>query len=104
MYKMEHEREVRVMKTDLEKVKSKNRLLHNREQALYKEIRCLSDSILTQELEIDSLRKEKQHLENQNQNVRDAMKDILLKLPNFFKVSYSEYEDGTVVLDLEPLS
>jgi len=104
MSKLEHERDVSELKTELQETKNKNRNLQNRVQALYKEITCLSDSILTQELEIDSLRKEKQHLEKQNQNVHDAMKDILLKLPNFCKVSYSEYEDGTVVLDLEPLS
>ena len=103
MYKMEHEREVRVMKTDLEKVKSKNRLLHNREQALYKEIRRLGDSIQPQQLEIDSLHKQNQNLQKVNQNLRHTMEDILLKLPNICKVSYRENGDGTVLLDFSPL-
>ena len=102
MYKAECEREACVMKTELEKVKSKNRLLRNREQALYKEIRRLNDSILPQELEIHRLRKQKEDLEKQNQNLLDSMEDMLVKLPNVCKVSYSEYEDGTVVFDVSP--
>ena len=103
MYKVECEREACVMKTELEKVKSKNRLLHNREQALYKEIRRLGDSIQSQQLEVYSLRKQNQDLQQVNQNLRNTMEDILLKLPKFCKVSYTECEDGTVFLDLDHL-
>ena len=103
MHKVECEREVCVMKTELEKVKSKNRLLHNREQALYKEIRCLGDSIRPQQLEIYSLRKENQDLQQVNQNLRNFLEDMLLKLPKFCKVSYTECEDGTKILDLDHL-
>ena len=103
MHKVECEREVCVMKTELEKVKRKNRLLHNREQALYKEIRCLGDSIRPQQLEIYSLRKENQDLQQVNQNLRNFLEDMLLKLPKFCKVSYTECEDGTKILDLDHL-
>ena len=103
MYKVECEREACVMKTELEKVKSKNRLLHNREQALYKEIRRFGDSIQSQQLEVYSLRKQNQDLQQVNQNLRNTMEDILLKLPKFCKVSYTECEDGTVFLDLDHL-
>ena len=103
MCKIEHEREVCVMKNELEKVKRTNRLLHKREQALYKEIRRLGDSIQPQQLEIYSLRKENQHLQNVNQNLRHAMEDIVRKLPNICRVSYRENLDGTVLLDLGPL-
>lgn len=84
------------MKTELEKVKRKNRLLHNREQALYKEIRRLGDAIQPQQLEIEFLQKE-------NQNLRHTMEDIVLKLPKVCRVSYREDEDGNVLLDLGPL-
>ena len=103
MYKVECEREACVMKTELEKVKSKNRLLHNREQALYKEIRRFGDSIQSQQLEVYSLRKQNQDLQQVNQNLRNTMEDILLKLPKFCKVSYTECEDGTKILDLDHL-
>ena len=103
MYKAECEREACVMKTELEKVKSKNRLLRNREQALYKEIRRLGDSIHPQQLEIHYLRKQNQQLQELNQNFRHAMAGMLRKLPNLCKVSYSEHEDGTVLLDVRPL-
>ena len=103
MHKVECEREACVMKTELEKVKSKNRLLHNREQALYKEIRRLGDSIQPQQLEIYSLRKQNQDLQQVNQNLQKVLEDILLKLPKFCKVSYTECEDGTNFLDLDHL-
>ena len=103
MNKVECEREACVMKAELEKVKSKNRLLHNREQALYKEIRRLGDSIQPQQLEIYSLRKQNQDLQQVNQNLRNFLEDMLLKLPKFCKVSYTEYEDGTKILDLDHL-
>ena len=79
------------LKTTLKKVK-----------ALYKEIRRLSDSLLPQERVMDCLRKEKQDLTKENQNLRDSMTDIILKLPNFCKVSYTKRDDGKVVLDLKP--
>ena len=104
MSKLEHERDVSELKTELQEMKNKNRDLQNRVQSLYKEIRCVSDSILPQELEIASLRKEKHLLEKKYQNVRDTMEDILLKLPNVCKVSFCEYKDGTSVLNFEPLS
>ena len=102
VYQLEHERDVCAMKTELQETKNKNRDLKKRVQALYKEIRRLNDSILPQELEIHRLRKQKEDLEKQNQNLLDSMEDMLVKLPNVCKVSYSEYEDGTVVFDVSP--
>ena len=104
MSKLEHERDVSELKTELQETKNKNRDLQNRVQALYKEIRRVSDSILPQELEIASLRKEKQLLEKKYQNVHDTLEDILLKLPNVCKVSFYERGDGMSVLNFEPLS
>jgi len=91
------------LKTELQETKNKNRDLQKRVKALYKEIRRLSDSILPQERVMDCLRKEKEDLAKENQNLRDSMNDLLLKLPNICKVSYNKYDDGTVVLDLRPL-
>lgn len=102
MYKLEHERDVCVMKTELQEMKNKNRDLQKKVKALYKEIRRLSDSLLPQERVMDCLRKEKQDLTKENQNLRDSMTDIILKLPNFCKVSYTKRDDGKVVLDLKP--
>ena len=102
MYKLEHERDVCVMKTELQETKNKNRDLQKKVKALYKEIRRLSDSLLPQERVMDCLRKEKQDLTKENQNLRDSMTDIILKLPNFCKVSYTKRDDGKVVLDLKP--
>jgi len=104
MSKLEHERDVSELKTELQETKNKNRDLQNLVQSLDKEIRRLSDSILPQELEIASLRKEKQLLEKKYQNTRDTMEDMLLKLPNVCKVSFWENKDGTHVLNFEPLS
>jgi uncharacterized coiled-coil DUF342 family protein len=90
------------MKTELQEMKNKNRDLQKKVKALYKEIRRLSDSLLPQERVMDCLRKEKQDLTKENQNLRDSMTDIILKLPNFCKVSYTKRDDGKVVLDLKP--
>ena len=104
MYKAEHEREVCVLKTELQEVESKlqeveskNRLLHNSVQARYKEMRRLGDTIRSQQLEIYALYKQDQRLQKENQNFRRTLEDIL---PNFCRVSYSEREDGAVLLDL----
>ena len=102
-YKVEHERETGVMETKLQEVKRNNRDLQKHVQALYEEIRRLSDSIRPQELEIDVLKKQKERLEKVNQNLLHSMEDIIHKLPNFCKVSYSEHADGTVILDLRRL-
>ena len=102
MYKLEHERDVCVMKTELQETKNKNRDLQKRVKALYKEIRRLSDSLLPQERAMDCLRKEKEDLTKENQHYRDSMTAIILKLPNFCKVSYTKRDDGKVVLDLKP--
>ena len=99
----EHEREIGVMETKLQEVKRNNRDLQKHVQALYEEIRRLSDSIRPQELEIDVLKKQKERLEKVNQNLLHSMKDIIHKLPNFCRVSYSEHADGTVILDLRRL-
>ena len=102
MYKLEHERDVCVMKTELQETKNKNRDLQKRVKALYKEIRRLSDSLLPQERAMDCLRKEKEHLTKENQHYRDSMTDLILKLPNVCKVSYTKRDDGKTVLDLKP--
>ena len=80
MSKLEHERDVSELKTELQETKNKNRDLQNRVQALYKEIRRVSDSILPQELEIASLRKEKQLLEK---NIRMYMTHWKTSFSNF---------------------
>ena len=103
MYKVEHERQICVMETELQEVKRNNRDLQKHVQALYEEIRRLSDSIRPQELEIDFLKKQKQRLEKVNQNLLHSMEDITRKLPNVCRVSYCEHTDGTVILDLRPL-
>ena len=102
MYKLEHERDVCVMKTELQETKNKNRDLQKRVKALYKEIRRLSDSLLPQERAMDCLRKEKEDLRKENQHYRDSITAIILKLPNFCKVSYTKRDDGKTVLDLKP--
>ena len=102
MYKLEHERDVCVMKTELQETKNKNRDLQKRVKALYKEIRRLSDSLLPQERAMDCLRKEKEDLRKENQHYRDSMTDLILKLPNVCKVSYTKRDDGKTVLDLKP--
>jgi len=103
MNKVEHEREIGVLKTEVQEVKRKNLDLNDNVQALYKEIRRLSDSILPQELEIDTLQKQKECLEKINRNLLQTMEDIINELPKFCRVFYSEYSDGTITLDLRPL-
>ena len=103
MSKVEHERAIGVLETELQELKRKNVDLHENIQALYKEIRRLSDSILPQELEKDTLQKQKECLEKINRNLLQSMEDIIHELPNFCRVFYSEYSDGTITLDLRPL-
>ena len=103
MNKVEHEREIGVLETELQEVKRKNLDLHDNVQALYKEIRRLSDSILPQELEIDTLQRQEECLEKINRNLLQTMEDIINELPKFCRVFYNEYSDGTITLDLRPL-
>jgi len=103
MNKVEHEREIAVLETELQEVKRKNLDLQDLVQALSKEIRRLGDSILPHELEIDELQKQKASLEKINQNFRRTLGDLLHELPKFCRVYYEKYSDGTVILDLKPL-
>ena len=103
MNKVEHEREISVLETEIQEVKRKNIDLNDNVQALFKEIRRLSDSILPQELEIVTLQKQKECLEKINRNLLQTMEDIINELPKFCRVFYNEYSDGTITLDLRPL-